>query len=92
LNLHQDHVTILDENLTIIADPSGLVFVFFGSNAFLHFLPTPPLPQGVTGEYLHAFFCQRLRLRHRRLPGDRRLAFADPVASFRWADDSRLPS
>ena len=34
----------------------GLVFVFFGSNAFLHFLPMPPLPQGVTGEYLHAFF------------------------------------
>jgi putative oxidoreductase len=34
----------------------GLIFVVFGSNAFLHFLPMPPLPQGVTGEYLHAFF------------------------------------
>lgn len=34
----------------------GLIFVFFGSNAFLRFLPMPPLPQGVTGEYLHAFF------------------------------------
>src|ERR1700745_4213528 len=34
----------------------GLVFVVFGSNAFLHFIPRPPLPQGVTGEYLHAFF------------------------------------
>jgi len=34
----------------------GLIFVFFGSNAFLHFLPMPPLPQGVAGEYLHAFF------------------------------------
>src|SRR4029079_811797 len=34
----------------------GLMFVVFGSNAFLHFLPMPPLPQGVTGEYLHAFF------------------------------------
>jgi putative oxidoreductase len=33
----------------------GLVFVVFGSNAFLHFLPMPPLPQGVAGEYLHAF-------------------------------------
>jgi putative oxidoreductase len=43
--------------LTIIARILlGLVFVFFGSNAFLHFLPMPPLPQGVTGEYLHAFF------------------------------------
>jgi uncharacterized membrane protein YphA (DoxX/SURF4 family) len=34
----------------------GLIFVVFGSNAFLHFLPMPPLPQGVAGEYLHAFF------------------------------------
>jgi putative oxidoreductase len=33
-----------------------LIFVVFGSNGFLHFLPMPPLPQGVTGEYLHAFF------------------------------------
>jgi len=43
--------------LTIIARILlGLTFVFFGSNGFLHFLPMPPLPQGVTGEYLHAFF------------------------------------
>jgi len=34
----------------------GLIFLVFGSNAFLHFLPMPPLPQGVTGEYLHSFF------------------------------------
>ena len=34
----------------------GLIFVVFGSNAFLRFLPMPPFPQGVTGEYLHAFF------------------------------------
>ena len=34
----------------------GLIFVLFGSNGFLRFLPMPPLPQGVTGEYLHAFF------------------------------------
>src|SRR5215467_12271310 len=34
----------------------GLIFVVFGSNAFLRFLPMPPLPKGVTGEYLHAFF------------------------------------
>jgi len=33
----------------------GLVFVFFGSNGLLHFLPMPPLPQGVAGEFLHAF-------------------------------------
>lgn len=43
--------------LTIIARILlGLVFVFFGSNGLLHFLPMPPLPQGVTGEYLHSFF------------------------------------
>jgi uncharacterized membrane protein YphA (DoxX/SURF4 family) len=34
----------------------GLIFVVFGSNAFLRFLPMPPLPEGVAGEYLHAFF------------------------------------
>jgi putative oxidoreductase len=34
----------------------GLIFVVFVSNAFLHFLPMPPLPHGVAGEYLHAFF------------------------------------
>ncbi|HEX5490707.1 MAG TPA: hypothetical protein VFX07_05565 [Candidatus Udaeobacter sp.] len=34
----------------------GLIFVVFGSNAFLHFFPMPPVPQGITGEYLHAFF------------------------------------
>jgi uncharacterized membrane protein YphA (DoxX/SURF4 family) len=34
----------------------GLIFLVFGSNAFLHFLPMPALPQGVTGEYLHSFF------------------------------------
>src|SRR5882762_11461477 len=34
----------------------GLIFVVFGSNAFLHFLPMPPLPQSLAGEYLHAFF------------------------------------
>ena len=34
----------------------GLAFIVFGSNAFFHFLPMPPLPKGVTGEYLHSFF------------------------------------
>jgi hypothetical protein len=43
--------------LTIIARSFlGLIFVFFGSNGLLHFLPMPPLPQGVAGEYLHSFF------------------------------------
>src|SRR5439155_23046848 len=34
----------------------GLIFVVFGSNAFLHFIPMPPIPQSLSGEYLHAFF------------------------------------
>ncbi len=43
--------------LTIIARVLlGLIFVVFGSNAFLHFIPMPPLPQGVAGLYLKAFF------------------------------------
>ena len=42
--------------LTVIARLLlGLIFVFFGSNAFLHFLSMPPLPQGLAGLYLKAF-------------------------------------
>jgi putative oxidoreductase len=43
--------------LTIIARVLlGLVFVVFGSNAFLHFLGNPPPIPGLAGEYMHAFF------------------------------------
>src|SRR5437763_16898083 len=43
--------------LTIIARILlGLIFLFFGSNGLLHFLPMPPLPQGLAGEYLHSVF------------------------------------
>ena|SRR5581483_2789152 len=31
----------------------GLIFVFFGLNAFLHFLPQPPIP-GLAGQFLGA--------------------------------------
>ena len=34
----------------------GLIFVVFGSNVFLHFLPMPPPPPGLAGEYFHALF------------------------------------
>lgn len=33
----------------------GVVFVFFGSNAFLHFL-NAPLPEGVAGQFIGALF------------------------------------
>jgi uncharacterized membrane protein YphA (DoxX/SURF4 family) len=32
----------------------GLTFVVFGSNFFLHFIPTSSQPQGLAGEYFHA--------------------------------------
>ena len=42
--------------LTVIARILlGLVFVLFGSNAFLHFLGNPPPIPGLAGEYMHAF-------------------------------------
>jgi uncharacterized membrane protein YphA (DoxX/SURF4 family) len=34
----------------------GLIFIIFGSNAFLHFLPMPPLPQNLSGDFLKVFF------------------------------------
>ena len=33
----------------------GLVFVVFGANGFLRFLPMPELPHNLAGEFLHAF-------------------------------------
>ena len=33
----------------------GLVFVVFGSNAFLHLIPMGEPPKGLAGEYFHAF-------------------------------------
>jgi putative oxidoreductase len=32
----------------------GLIFVMFGSNFFLHFIPMGSPPQGLAGEYFHA--------------------------------------
>lgn len=33
----------------------GLVFVVFGSNAFFHFLPMPPIPQTLAGDFTKVF-------------------------------------
>ncbi len=33
----------------------GLLFVVFGSNGFLRFLPMPELPHNLAGDFLHAF-------------------------------------
>jgi uncharacterized membrane protein YphA (DoxX/SURF4 family) len=34
----------------------GLMFVVFGLNGFLHFIPTPPPPPGHAGEFTGALF------------------------------------
>jgi putative oxidoreductase len=34
----------------------GLVFLVFGLNGFLHFIPMQPLPPGTTGQFLGALF------------------------------------
>ena len=52
-----DQVTIIDVKvLTVIARILlGLILVVFGSNAFLHFIPVPPLPQNLAGDYTRVF-------------------------------------
>ncbi|MGC9197943.1 MAG: hypothetical protein ACP5E5_03265 [Acidobacteriaceae bacterium] len=37
----------------------GLIFLIFGSNGFLHFIPMPP-PSGVAGQYMGALFVSHL--------------------------------
>jgi hypothetical protein len=34
----------------------GLIFVFFGSNILIHFLPTPPMPPGPMANFSGAMF------------------------------------
>ena len=34
----------------------GLIFVVFGSNIFLHFIPMPPPPPGPSGDFTKALF------------------------------------
>jgi putative oxidoreductase len=33
----------------------GLIFVIFGLNGFLQFIPSPPLPTGLAGDFTHVF-------------------------------------
>lgn len=42
--------------LTIVARVLlGLGFVVFGSNAFFHFIPNPPPPPGLAGDFIKVF-------------------------------------
>lgn len=34
----------------------GLMFVVFGLNAFFHYIPMPPLPKDVSGQFMGALF------------------------------------
>jgi putative oxidoreductase len=34
----------------------GLIFVVFGLNAFLHFIPMPPPPAGLAGDFMKSLF------------------------------------
>ena len=34
----------------------GLIFVVFGSNAFLHFIPMPPMPDGLANDFMKSLF------------------------------------
>src|SRR5579885_3324422 len=33
----------------------GIIFLIFGSNMFLHFIPTPPMPPGPMADFTRAF-------------------------------------
>ena len=39
----------------IVRSLLGLIFVVFGLNAFLHFIPMPP-PEGLAGDFMKALF------------------------------------
>ena len=56
LSLESQHDRPPMKILTIIARVLlGLGFVIFGSNAFLHFIPMPPIPQTLAGDYTRVF-------------------------------------
>jgi len=37
----------------------GLIFLVFGSNMFLHFIPMPPPPEGPARDFITALFVSR---------------------------------
>src|SRR5256885_13843167 len=41
--------------IIIVRSLLGLLFVVFGLNAFLHFIPMPP-PEGLAGDFMKALF------------------------------------
>lgn len=45
---------VMKIGLTIVRSLLGLMFVVFGLNGFLHFIPQPPPPTGFAGQFLGA--------------------------------------
>lgn len=37
----------------------GLIFLVFGLNKFFNFMPQPPLPGGIPGEFMHVFIATK---------------------------------
>src|SRR6478609_697110 len=48
--LHMKIATVIARSLL------GLIFVVFGSNMFLHFIPMPPPPEGPARDFMTALF------------------------------------
>jgi putative oxidoreductase len=54
--LNQSTIVAMKIVTIIVRILLGLIFVVFGSNAFLHFLPMPPLPKGPASDFATALF------------------------------------
>src|SRR5439155_5930308 len=66
----------------------GFIFLFFGLNGFLHFIPMPP-PSGVAGQFLGAMFVTKYLLVVSGLPGDFGRVASDRSLRAARANDSR---
>jgi uncharacterized membrane protein YphA (DoxX/SURF4 family) len=59
----------------------GVIFVVFGSNMFLHFIPMPPLPEGPARDFMTALFVSH----HLYLVGALQVAGGFLLLTGRWA-------
>src|ERR1700741_5452481 len=59
----------------------GLIFVVFGSNMFLHFIPMPPPPEGPARDFMTALFVSH----HLYVIGTLQLAGGLLLLAGRWA-------
>jgi len=59
----------------------GLIFVVFGSNIFLHFIPMPPPPEGPARDFMTALFVSH----HLYIIGALQIAGGLLLLTGRWA-------